>query len=102
MIEPTRALDALVEAAICPNAEQLESIVRVLLGDGATREQVRLCATSIVSQCVFYRHARPVIVQLYPEQRFEAQDIEPLANHLTQCSLGALKQLAREQKGKAQ
>lgn len=67
MIEPTRALDALVEAAIRLNAEQLESIVRALLGDRATREQVRLCATSIVSQCVFYHHARPVIVRLYPE-----------------------------------
>jgi len=101
MIESTRALDALVEAAIRPNAEQLESIVRALLGNRATREQVRLCATSIVSQCVFYHHARPVIVRLYPEQRFGAQDIERLADHITQFSLGALKQLAREQKGEA-
>jgi hypothetical protein len=67
MIEPTRALDALVEAAIRLNAEQLESIVRALRGDRATREQVHLCATSSVSQCVFYYNARPVIVRLYPE-----------------------------------
>ena len=65
---------------IRPNAEQLESIVRALLGDCASREQARLCATSIVSQCLFYHHARAVIVRLYPEQRFGARDIARLAD----------------------
>jgi AcrR family transcriptional regulator len=101
MIEPTRALDALVETPIRPSAERLEAIVRALLGGRATHEQVRLCATSIVSQCLFYHHARPVIVRLYPEQRFGAQSIERLADHITRFSLGALKQIAQEQKGPA-
>ena len=102
MIEPTRALDELVETEIRPNAEQLESIVRALLGDRATREQVRLCATSIVRQCLFYHHARAVIVRLYPEQRFGARDIARLSDHIKQFSLGALKQIVLAQRGEAQ
>ncbi|MGH7965230.1 MAG: CerR family C-terminal domain-containing protein [Candidatus Binatia bacterium] len=100
MIEPTAALDALVETEIRPGAEQLQSIVRVLLGRRVNAEQVRLCAMSIVSQCLHYHHARPVITRLFPQQRYELKDIERLADHITHFSLAALTRLAEERKGR--
>jgi AcrR family transcriptional regulator len=96
MMEPTQALEVLVKEEIRPRAELLESIVRELLGRRATPERVRLCARSIIGQCVFYHHARPVIMRLDPHQRFGPQDIERVADHVTQFSLAALQQLAGE------
>ena len=68
MIEPTAALDAMVENMIRPMALKLESMVRELLGTGATDEQVRLCQLSIIAQCLHHRNSQPVIQRLFPQQ----------------------------------
>lgn len=91
MIEPTPALDVLVEEEIRPQAEQLTAIVRALLGPGASEEQVRLSMMSIVGQCVFYHHARPLLSRLFPAQQYTSGDIARLTEHITRFSLGALR-----------
>jgi AcrR family transcriptional regulator len=91
MIEPTRALDMLVEEVARPIHRELASIVREVLGSAATKTAVRLCTLSILSQCVYYHHARPVIGRLYPEQSYGEESIEELADHITKFSLAALK-----------
>ena len=90
MIEPTQALDTLVEEAARPVHQELASIVRELLGSGATEEVVRLCTLSIISQCVYYHHARSVLRRLYPEQKYGAGDIHRLTDHIMKFSLAAL------------
>jgi AcrR family transcriptional regulator len=94
MIEPTLALDTLVEKAARPMHQELASIIRELLGSGATDDVLRLCTLSIMSQCVYYHHARSVIKRLYPEQKYGIEDIDRLAEHITKFSLGALKALS--------
>ena len=101
MIEPTAALDALVREQIRPMAQQLSGIVRELLGRGANEDLVRLCGMSVVSQCLFYHHCRPVITRLYPKQSFEESDINILAAHITNFSLASLRELARTGKTKS-
>jgi AcrR family transcriptional regulator len=96
MIEPTRALDKLVEEVARPIHRELASIVRDLLGSGANNEAVRLCALSVMSQCVYYQHARSVIRRLYPEQNYDGEGIARLVDHITRFSLGALKDLGRQ------
>ncbi len=95
MIEPTRALDSLVEEAARPVHEELASIVRELLGPEATEEAIRLCTLSIISQCVYYHHARAVIRRLYPEQKYGVEDIDRLAEHIARFSLAALKEFSK-------
>lgn len=95
LIEPTPALDVIVEKAIRPLSQELESIVRELLGSEADDELVRLCMLSVVSQCGFYHHSRAVISRLYPSQTFAAGDIERLAEHITRFSLSAMKSLSK-------
>jgi AcrR family transcriptional regulator len=94
MIEPTRALDMLVEEVARPIHEELVSIVRELLDSEATEETLRLCTLSILSQCVYYHHARSVIRRLYPEQGYGTPEIGRLAEHVTKFSLAALKNFA--------
>ncbi len=95
LIEPTPALDVIVEEAIRPLSKELEFIVRELLGSKADDELVRLCMLSVVSQCGFYHHSMAVISRLYPVQKFASQDIERLADHITRFSLSAMKSLSK-------
>ncbi len=96
MIEPTRALDMLVEEAARPMHQELASIVRELLEPGATEEAVRLCTLSIISQCVYYHHARSVLRRLYPEQKYGMENVDRLADHITKFSLGALQEFSQQ------
>ena len=92
MIEPTAALDALVEERMRPMAGELWRIVSAILDCPPNDERVRLCAFSVVSQCVFYHHCRPVILRLFPEQAAPGPaDIVRLADHITGFSLAAMR-----------
>ena len=91
MADPTPALDALVEAAIRPTFERLLGIVRDLLGPRARPETVRDVASSVVGQCLFYRHARAVIERLDPGRKFGRAEIDRLAGHVTRFSLAGLR-----------
>jgi len=96
MIEPTAALDSLVEERMRPMAGLLWQIVADILDCPPNDERVRLCAFSVVSQCVFYHHCRPVVSRLFPKQpALEKTDIEKLADHVTKFSLAALKHLPK-------
>lgn len=96
MVEPTGALDELVESAYRPMNERLRQIVRELGGSRLNKTEVRLCARSIMGQCLYYRHAGPVIARLDPDEQFEQADVERLATHVTRFSLAAIKAMARK------
>ena len=94
MIEPSAALDSLVEERMRPMADQLRAIVGETLDRPPGDELVRLCSMSVVSQCVFYHHCRHVVSRLFPQNL--PQDIaetERLADHITRFSLAAMKHL---------
>ncbi len=90
MSEPTAMLDRLVAEGIRPRATVLEGIIRQLLGSAATKWRVEACARSVVSQCIFYHLCRPVIDRLHPNQRYDTESVEQLADHIAQFSLGAI------------
>ena len=98
MVSPTSALNIVIEDMIKPRFQQLYSIVKDLLGEGADDELVRRCCLSITGQCLYYRFARPVILKLNPKQKYDMAGIEKLSDHITQFSLNAIKQLASENK----
>ncbi|MGH7782693.1 MAG: CerR family C-terminal domain-containing protein, partial [Candidatus Binatia bacterium] len=75
MSGPTRALDTLLEEVARPLHQELACIIRELLDGGISNDAVRLCTLSIMSQCVYYQHARAVIRRLYPEQKYSPDDI---------------------------
>ena len=94
MIEPSAALDSLVEERMRPMAGQLWQIVADVLDCPLNDGRVRLSAFSVVSQCVFYHHCRPVVSRLFPNERpLDAAGIERLADHITRFSLAAMKHL---------
>lgn len=94
MVEPTAALDELVESVYRPMNERLRRIVRELGGGRLSSTAVRLASRSILGQCLYYRHAWPVLTRLDPDETFEPADVERIATHVTRFSLAAIKALA--------
>ncbi len=97
MTEPTRALDDLVESIIYPMSQKLAAIVQALLGKQVPDDLVHRCQMSIISQCLHYRNARPVIQRLFPEHQYSPEDITAMADHITRFSLGGLQELAKNE-----
>jgi AcrR family transcriptional regulator len=96
MAEPTGVIDGLIETAYRPMNDRLRQIVRELSQGRLDDFEVRLCSRSILGQCLYYHHGRPVIAKLDPQDTFEAADIERLADHVTRFSLRAIRGLAGE------
>ena len=95
MIASTSALDSMVEEKIRPMAGQLRQVVAEILECPVEDERTRLCSFSVVSQCVFYNHCRPLICRLFPQQQKDTPDINKLADHIPQFSLAALEYFAK-------
>ena len=94
MIEPTAALDSLVEERMRPMVAQLWKIVAEILECPVNDERVRLGGCSIVSQCTFFKHCSPVVTRLFPNKLpQDAASIGHLAEHITRFSLAAMKHL---------
>jgi AcrR family transcriptional regulator len=92
MIEPTQALDSLIEERIRPLSKVLWKIISEILHCPVTDERVLSCAFSVVSQCVFYNHCRPAVGKLFPTLLPEdPAAVARLADHITRFSLAAMK-----------
>jgi TetR/AcrR family transcriptional regulator, regulator of cefoperazone and chloramphenicol sensitivity len=99
MVDPTAALDRVVEGFIRPEADLLGGVVRELVGDGFTEGERRLLSMSVVSQVVFYKHCRPVVERLFPEMRWDASQLDTLAGHISDFSLSGFRRLREHRAG---
>lgn len=95
-VEPTSALDTLVEETIRPHFEFLASIIKKLINAETDEETVQLCCLSVVSQCDFFVYAKPVIGRLFPEVAFTSEKIEAIAEHITRFCLEAIKSFGKD------
>jgi len=93
MVEPTAALDHLAETFARPQYQRLRAILTDLLGPAADPERIRLCAASVVGQCLFYKHCRPMIQRLMPEQGYDHASLNMLAEHIADFSILAIESL---------
>lgn len=91
MIEPTAALDHVVANMIRPRFEFLSSLVREILGNAASDDRVRLCAASVIGQCLIYAHCRPVMDRLFDDERYDRRRTEQRADHIAEFSIAALR-----------
>jgi AcrR family transcriptional regulator len=91
MTEPTDALDALVEESIRPCSRELEQIVADLTGGKLSKDREWMLGFSVVSQCLFYLHDRPLIERLYPKLATHPPTIEQLVEHIHAFSLAAIR-----------
>ena len=98
-IEPTSALDFMVDNAIRPINSALREIVGGVLGLTAGHETVGLCVASILSQCITYHNSKEIVLRMDPhlmnsDCTFSAAAIDRLAEHVTRFSLQGMNGMA--------
>jgi len=97
LAEPTPVLGKIVQEAIAPIHLFVANLVCEIVGKKISEAEVRRCVFSILGQCVYYRHAQPVIQQLHPKLRYDHIEIKAIAKHIGEFSLAGLKQIAQNQ-----
>jgi TetR/AcrR family transcriptional regulator, regulator of cefoperazone and chloramphenicol sensitivity len=88
--DPTPVLDQVIDEMFKPLYSRLIIIIGDFFEEGTDEEVIRLCAMSIMGQCLFYRHSRPVVARLFKKE-YSPADIEMFADHITTFSLQALR-----------
>ena len=96
MVEPTEALDEIVQQQIRPKFGVLRELVATILNVPVEHESVRWYAASVIAQCLFWHNNRAIIERLYPDLREQPSYIEFLAGHIARFSLGGLLQAGKE------
>lgn len=96
MGEPSPGLDRMVNGSVRPNIERLMSIVALILGDGASAEDVRNCALSVAGQCQHYYRCRAAIEILFPDVTWDTAGIDVLSRHILTFSLAAMRGYRQE------
>ena len=95
MTEPTGALAGMIEEATRPQAETLRKILNDLGAGGLNEERMTMLGLSIVGQCLFYVHHRPLIEALAPQFRGKPPSIDALVEHIPAFSLAGVRQIVR-------
>jgi AcrR family transcriptional regulator len=96
MMDPTPALDSIIHEAVVPLMKALYDTIREILGPAANDQRVQFAGRSIIAQCVYYSHSRPVIERLEHGFDYSPEGIKKIAAQVTDFSLAALKQMRSE------
>jgi TetR/AcrR family transcriptional regulator, regulator of cefoperazone and chloramphenicol sensitivity len=94
-IEPTTAMDIIIEEEIRPFFSRLNAIVRQLLGEQVSEDKATLCSMSVFGQCLYFWYSRSVIRRLLYKEDYSEADIKQIAEHITRFSLEAFSGLSR-------
>ncbi len=90
MMQPTAALDRLIEVSVRRVYGGLIQIILDLMPQGTTEKQARRYAMSVSAQCHFHHLALPMIQRLEPKQRYTPKALDDLADHIHRSTLAAL------------
>jgi len=90
MVDPTPALDTMVERSIRPMYERLTGIVRRLVAKGTPPARVRLCTNSVIGQVLVYKHAAPVLQRMNGMPSLSPAGLRDLITHVVAFSLAGI------------
>src|SRR5207245_1849179 len=99
MMEPTQALDLIIEKGIKPSGERLNKLVGEVLGLPAGDQRVLLSASVIQGLCIWFRSSRTVAERMIPELRFTPEVVDGIAEFVANFSLAGMGAVAQEKKG---
>lgn len=95
LMDPTPALDLIIEKGIRPTNERLGRLVAQILGVPPNDERVWQCAVSVQAQCVFYKMGKPIAIRMNPPGfKFTPEIIDGLAEHVYRFSLAGMRAAA--------
>ncbi|HYO80854.1 MAG TPA: CerR family C-terminal domain-containing protein [Bryobacteraceae bacterium] len=98
LARPTAALAQVVDNVIRPTERGLRNIIARITGLDPQSERVRMCAHSVIGQCLHYRHAEPVFAHLWPDLWNQPERLQSVADHIASFSLHGLEGLKHERR----
>jgi len=90
--QPTAAMTRLIDSVLRPLYNQLYEIVGALMGLPADDKRAHLCAHSIMGQIIIYALAGPLLARLLPDMKMTPENLDRIADHVTDFSLAYLGQ----------
>lgn len=90
MMDPSPALDAVIDRNIRPRSELLSALVSRLLGPAATEQRVIRVKFSIIGQCLAYHSGHHVHKRLHPGFELNPENVAEIADHVADFSLAAI------------
>jgi AcrR family transcriptional regulator len=96
MAAPTLALDRIAKDALLPQSRQVMKAVKLMFGEDCDETLLRHCKFSIIGQCAFYNFSRPLRERVTGLKRMGSEEIDSIAHHIAQFSLGGMKQIKAE------
>ncbi len=89
--QPTPAMARVIDEGMRPIYDRVRKAVGKMIGFPANHEKTRLCNNSIMGQVLFYTFSQPVLARLQPELKLTPEQLERIADHITEFSLAYLK-----------
>jgi AcrR family transcriptional regulator len=97
LMDPTPALDLIVEKGIKPTSQRMGAMVAELLGTSLNDARVWQCFLSIQAQCLFYKSGKPITVRMSPPGfKYTPEFIDGLARHIAEFSLAGIRAIAAQ------
>jgi AcrR family transcriptional regulator len=97
MMDPTPALDLIIEKGIKPTSQRLGSMVAELLGASLDDDRVWKCFLSVQAQCLFYKMSKPVSARMAPAGfDYTPEVIDALAHHIAEFSLAGIRAVSAQ------
>lgn len=94
-IDPTPMFAQLVEKLPKRQILTINEIVRDLVGQALTDDQIERASISILAQCVYYRYGRLMLKAIFPDRATTPDTIASIAEDIYRFSIAALDMLKR-------
>ena len=95
-IQPTAAMNRVLECFVRPAWQSFLAVLELLRPDLAETEQLQFVASSIVGQCLYYQHARPVVLATFQVATLDHDFVERAVAHIAAFSLAAIERTSVE------
>jgi AcrR family transcriptional regulator len=95
MAEPTGVFETAIKGTIRPVLAQLVPILHGICGE-LPKMKFERALLSVIAQCVFYQHGRPVLERVFPAH-VTNPDLEQLADHIAEFSYAGLRSLREKE-----
>lgn len=90
MVSPTEVFASTYRELVTPVRTRTHALIRELLGPAAASQQVLYCEISLINQCLSANFSRGRRKLLFGRERFSRAQLEGLARHITDFSLGGI------------
>jgi AcrR family transcriptional regulator len=94
LAQPTPAMARVIDEITRPIYKRMLELIGGMIGFPPDHEKTRLCAHSVMGQIMHYVLARPVLTRLWPELKMTPEQLDRIADHITEFSLAYLRQVA--------